>query len=65
MPIRPFLAGQPFKPELIRQMSLAFETVCGKFGMELTDSPATRGHARRTLSKASANLPMFAVIRRA
>ena len=35
MPIRPFLAGQAFEPELIRQMSLALETVCGKFGMEL------------------------------
>jgi hypothetical protein len=42
MPIRPFLAGQAFEPELVRQMSLALETICGKFGMTLTDDPATR-----------------------
>ena len=42
MPIRPFLAGQAFEPELIRQMSLALETICGKFGMKLADDPATQ-----------------------
>jgi hypothetical protein len=42
MPIRPFLAGQAFQPELIREMSLALETICGKFGMKLCDDPATR-----------------------
>jgi hypothetical protein len=40
MPIRPFLAGQAFEPEVIRQMSFALETVCGK--LALTDDPATR-----------------------
>jgi hypothetical protein len=52
MPIRPFLAGQAFEPELIRQMSLALETVCGKFGMELTDNPATRVVASRIIELA-------------
>jgi len=42
MPIRPFLAGQAFEPEIIRQMSLALETVCGKLDLALTDDPATR-----------------------
>jgi hypothetical protein len=42
MPIRGFLSGQAFEPEVIRQMSLALETICGKFGMKLTDDPATR-----------------------
>jgi hypothetical protein len=42
MPIRGFLAGQAFEPEVVRQMSLALETVCGKFGMPLADDPATR-----------------------
>jgi hypothetical protein len=42
MPIRPFLAGQAFEPELIRQMSLALETACAKFEMKLRDDPATR-----------------------
>jgi hypothetical protein len=42
MPIRGFLSGQAFEPEVVRQMSLALETICGKFGMKLADDPATR-----------------------
>jgi hypothetical protein len=42
MPIRPFLAGQAFEPEVIREMSLALETVCAKLALTLTDEPATR-----------------------
>ena len=41
VPIRGFLSGQAFEPEVVRQMSLALETICGKFGMKLTDDPAT------------------------
>jgi hypothetical protein len=42
MPIRPFFAGQAFEPELIRQMSLALESVCETLGLSFTDDPATR-----------------------
>jgi len=42
MPIRPFLAGQAFEPELIRQMWVALESVCKKLGLGLTDDAATR-----------------------
>ena len=42
MPIRPFLAGQAFEPEVIQQMSLALETVCEKLTLKLTDDRATR-----------------------
>jgi hypothetical protein len=42
MPIRPFLAGQAFEPELIRQMSLALEAVSAKLKLNLTDNSATR-----------------------
>ena len=42
MPITPYLAGQAFEPELIRQMSLALENVCETFGLKLTDDPNTR-----------------------
>jgi hypothetical protein len=42
MPIRPFLADQPFEPEAIQQMSLALETVCAKLNLTLSDDPATR-----------------------
>lgn len=52
MPIRPFLAGQAFEPELVRQMSLALESVCKKFGMELTDNPATRVVAQKIIELA-------------
>jgi hypothetical protein len=52
VPIRPFLAGQPFEPELIRQMSLALETVCEKVGMNLTDEPRTRVAAQKIIELA-------------
>ncbi len=42
MPIRPFLAGQAFEPEIIREMSFALETVCAKLVLPLDDDPATR-----------------------
>jgi hypothetical protein len=42
MPIRPFLAGQAFEPDVIREMSLAQETVCAKLALKLTDDRATR-----------------------
>jgi hypothetical protein len=52
MPIRPFLAGQPFEPELIRQMSLALETVCAKLNLTLSDDPATRFVASKIIELA-------------
>jgi len=42
MPITPFLVGQAFEPEGIRQMSLALETVCETLRLRLTDDPNTR-----------------------
>jgi hypothetical protein len=42
MPIRGFLSGQAFEPEVVRQMSLALENICRKFGMKLIEDPATR-----------------------
>ncbi len=42
MPITPYLAGQAFEPELIREMSLALETVCDTLNLRLTDDPNTR-----------------------
>jgi hypothetical protein len=42
MPIRPFLAGQALEPDVIRQMSLALETVCTTLKLGLTDDPNTR-----------------------
>jgi hypothetical protein len=34
MPIRPFLSGQAFSPETIRDMSLVFENVCEAMGFK-------------------------------
>jgi hypothetical protein len=42
MPITPYLAGQAFDPEAIREMSLALETVCYTLGLKLTDDSNTR-----------------------
>ena len=38
MPIRPFLSGQAFEPEAIRNMALALEGVCGALGLRMTRS---------------------------
>jgi hypothetical protein len=42
MPITPFLAGQAFEPDVIREMSLALQTICEKLELKLTDDPNTR-----------------------
>ena len=52
MPIRPFLAGQAFQPEIIRQMSLALESVCETLGLNWTDDPATRLVAQKLIELA-------------
>jgi hypothetical protein len=52
MPIRPFLAGQAFQPEIIREMSLALESVRAKLELNVTDDPATRLVARKIIELA-------------
>jgi hypothetical protein len=42
MPIRPYLAGQAFEPENIREMSLALENVCETLALRLADDTNTR-----------------------
>jgi len=49
MPIRPFLADQPFDPELIAMMSAALESVCKDLGLSIVDDPATRLVARKII----------------
>jgi hypothetical protein len=50
MPIRPFLAGQPFEPEIITVMSLAFQRSCDALGLKQTaDDPATRMVAAKVI----------------
>jgi hypothetical protein len=42
VPIRPFLSGEAFEPETIREMSLALESVCETLGLKVVDDAATR-----------------------
>ncbi len=52
MPIRPFLAGQAFEPEIIEQMSAAFVRACEALRLALRDDPATRLVARTIIELA-------------
>jgi hypothetical protein len=49
MPIRPFLAGEPFDPETIAMMSAALESVCKALGLNIVDDPATRLVAQKII----------------
>jgi hypothetical protein len=42
MPIRRFLRGQAFEPEMISTMSEVLERVCAKLGLTMKDDPAAR-----------------------
>jgi hypothetical protein len=52
MPIRPFLAGQAFGPEVIREMSLALESACETLQLRLTDDANTRFVASKIIELA-------------
>lgn len=52
MPIRPFLAGQPFDPEVVDTMSAALENVCKALGLNIVDDPATRHVAQKIIELA-------------
>jgi len=56
VPIRPFLAGQAFDPEIIQQMSAAFVRACEALRLELRDDPATRAVARTIIEMAERGL---------
>ena len=50
MPIRPFLSGEAFDPETIREMSLALESVCSSLGLKAIDDAATRLVAEKIIA---------------
>jgi hypothetical protein len=52
MPIRPFLAGQAFEPDMIRNMSLALERACDTLGVRMTDDANTRLVAKEIIELA-------------
>jgi hypothetical protein len=52
MPITPYVAGQAFEPDVIREMSVALQTACEKLELKLTDDPATRLVASKVIELA-------------
>ena len=56
MPLRPFLNGAVFEPEAIRNMSVAFESVCAELGLSDKDDPATRLVASKIIELAQSGL---------
>ena len=52
MPFRPFLAGQAFDPETIRDMSLALAKVCEALSLKMVDDAATRLVAEKIIELA-------------
>ncbi len=52
VPIRPFLTGQAFEPEAIRNMSLAYEGACQALGLRLREDPATKLVAKTVIELA-------------
>ncbi len=52
MPIRPFLSGQAFEPEIIDNRSKALQGVCETLGLKLVDDPATHLVAQKIIELA-------------
>jgi hypothetical protein len=52
VPIRPFLAGRPFDPEKISDMSKALEAVCEALRLRMIDDAATRLVAEKIIELA-------------
>ena len=52
MPIRPYLAGQAFEPDVIRSMSRALESVCDTLRLKMVDDAATRLVAQKIIELA-------------
>ncbi len=63
VPITPFLVGQPFEPELIREMSLAVETVCDTLKLRLADDANTRLVASKIIELAQRGVRDEATLR--
>jgi hypothetical protein len=52
MPIRGFLDGQAFEPEVITSMSQALEKVCDALRLKMIDDSATRHVAQKIIELA-------------
>ncbi len=52
MPIRPFLAGRAFEPEIIAEMSKALQDVCDALRLKMVDDAITRLVAEKIIELA-------------
>ena len=52
MPITPFLAGQPFDPEAVHAMSMAFDSVCKSLGLRAGADPTAEIIAKKVIELA-------------
>ncbi len=63
MPIRPFLSGQAFEPDVISSMSQALESACKALGLSWKDDPATRFVAEKIIAYAQRGVRDVATLR--
>ncbi len=52
MPITPFLTGQPFEPEVVRVMSVAFDDVCRSLRLRPGSDPESEIVAKKIIELA-------------
>jgi len=52
MPITPYLKGQPFDPDLVKAMGIAFENACKELGLVDRTDPLTSMVARTVIGLA-------------
>ncbi len=52
MPITPYLSGQAFDPETLRNMGKVFETVCTTLDLPIRHDPATEVLAKFIIERA-------------
>jgi hypothetical protein len=52
MRITPFLAGQAFDPEVVREMSAAFDAACRTLGLSQRTDPASEAVAKKIIELA-------------
>ena len=51
MPIRPFLAGRAFEPEVVAEMGIALERACRAMGLRDTDDQGTQLVAQKIIQR--------------
>jgi hypothetical protein len=61
--IRPFLARQAFEPDVVRNMSLAFDSARKALGLRTREDPATTRVAQKVIELAQRNIRDVATLR--